>query len=279
MNYINKNNNLTYSIAYTSEVMQEKNENFTTEVIVLTNFISGGKEQIELVRNTKEWYEYKVIEVAQKIALSQKNNKKNKHFNITDLESYLVEEGYKVLIKYDYNQHKYFEAYLRRCLAKKVFTFFTETEIEKNSDLFTTLIPGFSNDEDNEMNNVDIPVDIWEELHKEMEIEELLENLDDEERFVALKLLEGFNPHEISKELNTYYEKTRRIHARVKTKLSPVNARKRKTTTTHTKLQSTTSPEALAQRNAYLEMRNRLEANNKDLHATLIRWANNKKEA
>lgn len=275
MNYINnKNNNLTYSIAYTQEVMQEKNKNFTEEIIVLHNFTTGEKEQIKLIKNSKEWYEYKVVEVAQKVALSQKNNKKNKHFHITDLESYLVEEGYKVLIKFDYNQHKYFEAYLRRCFAKKVFTFFTETEIEKNSDFFTTLMP--VNDDEEERNNIDIPVDIWEELHNEMEVEDLLNGLDEEERFLAVRLLEGFKATEVARELNTYKEKTRRTHLKVKEKLSHLQ-RPRKTTTTRTKLQSTTSPEAYKQREEYLAMRNRLDANNKDLHATLIRWAKEKK--
>ena len=272
----NKNNNLTYSIAYSQEVMQEKNKNYTEEIIVLQNFTTGDKEQIKLIRNSKEWYEYKVVEVAQKVALAQKNNKKNKHFHITDLESYLVEEGFKVLVKFDYNQHKYFEAYLRRCFAKKVFTFFTETEIDKNSDFFTTLMP-VGNEENEERNNIDIPVDIWEELHNEMELEDLLNELDEDERFLAVRLLEGFKATDVARELNTYKEKTRRTHLKVKEKFSHLQ-RPRKTSTTRTVLMSTTSVQAKQQRDDYLAMRKQLDDNNKDLHATILAWAKDRKK-
>ena len=275
----NKNTNIfnnTYSIAYTEEVMQQKIKNFTLDEVVITDFMTGEKTIIEVTRNSKEWYEYKVIEVAQKIAFSQSRNPKNKHFEVTDLESYLVEEGFKVLVKFDYNQHKYFEAYLRSCLNKKVCTFFNETEVVKKTDIFTVLEATFTNDDDEEIRCLDIEFDEWSEVDFNLELEDILKDLDFEERFLVVKLLEGYKSAEVARELNTYKEKVRRMLKKVQDKLSYIKEEdKPKASKPRYKsnLKSTTKQSTSDQRNHYNKMRKIWNDNNIDLHKTIIEWS------
>lgn len=197
----------------------KKYEGKTYEVIYLTHGLGGLKETYIVELESEDWHFIKCIEVPQKLA-SKHSFKNHRHFEITDLEDYLTEEAYKILNQFDKTRHKYFETYLRRCLGRKVTSFFRDSIVEKMTDLETTLQPASS--EEGEASTLDVfsPIeDTWEDFHTELEIEELINSLDAEEQLIVRKLIDGYKSSEISRELNTYRLKVRRDIERIKKKL------------------------------------------------------------
>ena len=121
------------------------------EYITIQGGLTEDKEVHVVEIGSSDWYNLKCIEVPQKIAIRQLTKGTNRHFEKTDLESYLTEEAFKILIKYERNKNPYFEAHLRKCLGRKVATFFTDTEVEKITDLETTFMSKNTDEEDSDI--------------------------------------------------------------------------------------------------------------------------------
>lgn len=242
------------------------------EVIVLTNGLGGNKEKHVVEIESKDWYNYKCIEIPQRIAVRQKVKGTNRHFEATDLESFLTFEAYNILLKYDKDKHLYFEAWLRKTLALKTISFFRDTEIDKITDY---AIQGGSDGEDD--SEVDVlstlaDVDVWAEVESDQELESVLSDLDEDERYVAEGLLKGFNSSEIARELGTYREKTRRLVRNI-VKKANLKQREDRYTTRNLHLKSCTGKATKERVKNYEKYIKRLNENNKDLHQTVIDWA------
>lgn len=244
----------------------------TYEVVVLNNGLGGDKIKHVVEVNSDAWYHLKCIEVPQKIAVRQKIKGTNKHFEPTDLESYLTEEAYAIYLKYDREKYLYFEAWLRKTLALKTVSFFRDNMIDKLTDY---AVSNSSDGEDEgEVDNLSAiaDIDVWAEVESDLEIEYILSDLDEEESYVAKRLLEGFNSSEIARELKTYKEKTRRIVRKICDKHN-LKAKKDRVTNPNSHLKATTPREVIERVKRYERYVRDLNQNNKDLHQTIIDWA------
>lgn len=243
------------------------------EYITLQGGLTDEKEVYVVEIHSDEWYNLKCVEVPQKIAVRQLTKGTNRHFEKTDLESYLTEEAYKILMKYDREKNPYFEAHLRKCLGRKVATFFTDSEIEKITDLEASLMSKNAEEEEVNVDIFDEPVDIWAELHSEWEVEEVISDLEPEEQYIARKLLEGYNSSEIAKELGVYRLKVRRAISKIvdKAKLE----KKKDRITRHTYLEATVGkPKNKKHYNALVDAGN---LGNKIIGLTAKIWAKESK--
>lgn len=241
------------------------------EHIVLTNGMCEEKEEYIVKVNSGDWYALKCVEVPQKIARKHFAKGTNRHFELTDLESFLTEEAYKIYIKYDTSKHSYFETYLRRCLGKKVSSFFRDSKVDKLTDLETSIMSKNEGESEGNIQIFDEPVDIWAELHGQLEVEYILSQLEPEEQFIAKRLLDGRNSSEIAVELNTYRLKVRRALQKIieKAKLEKPKTYKGKR---NLHVKSTSNPNTIASARAYKKYREKLDLNNKILFLTAKVW-------
>ena len=245
------------------------------EYITIQGGLTEDKEVHVVEIGSSDWYNLKCIEVPQKIAIRQLTKGTNRHFERTDLESYLTEEAFKILNKYERNKNPYFEAHLRKCLGRKVATFFTDTEVEKITDLETTFMSKNTDEEDTTVEVFDEPVDIWAELHSQWEVEDIIADLEPEEQFIATKLLDGYNSSEIAKELGVYRLKVRRAIQKIVDKAKLEKRKER--TTKRTYLEATVSkPKNLKHYNKLVEVG---KLNNKILGLTAKIWTKENKLA
>ena len=242
------------------------------EVIVLKNGLGESKEKHIVEVESDEWYHLKCIEIPQRIAVRQKVKGTNRHFEATDLESFLTFEAYNIWLKYDKEKHLYFEAWLRKTLALKTISFFRDTEIDKITDY--AIQSGNDGEDDSEVDVLSsiADEDIWAEVESDQELEAILSDLDDDERYVAVGLLKGFNSSEIARELGTYREKTRRLVRNIVKKANLKQKEDRYTTRNH-HLKSCTNEVTKDRVKNYEKYIKRLNENNKDLHQTVIDWA------
>lgn len=243
------------------------------EYITLQGGLVDDKEVHIVEIGSDAWYNLKCVEVPQKIAVRQVTKGTNRHFEKTDLESYLTEEAYKILIKYDRDKNPYFEAHLRKCLGRKVATFFTDTEVEKITDLEASFMSKNTDEEESTIEIFDEPIDIWAELHSQWEVEEIIADLEPEEQFIARKLLDGYNSSEVARELGVYRLKVRRAIKKIvdKAKLE----KKKERTTKRTYLEATVhKPKNLKHYNKFVE---KGKLSNKILGLTAKIWAKESK--
>lgn len=243
----------------------------TFEVIVLTNGLMEEKEEHLVEVNSNDWYAVKCLEVPQKVARKHLTKGTNRHFELTDLESFLTEEAYKIYVKYDTSKHAYFETYLRKCLGRKAVSFFRDTKVDKLTDLETSLMSKNTDEDDGVMEVFDEPVDIWAELHSQWEVEDIIKDLEEEEQFIARKLLDGYNSSEIAKELGVYRLKVRRAINRIvdKAKLEKKADRKTKV---NLHIASTTKASTLGSVKNYNKLRDKLALGDKILYMTARIW-------
>lgn len=230
-----------------------------------------GESQIYVVNIGSDfWFDIKCVELPQKIAKKHKA-KGGKHFEEADLVSFLTEQAYKKLTKFDRTKSDYFESFMRRWLGKNVVDFFRETQIDKLTDLETSILA--KNDDEEEGNAVifDEPVDIWAELHSDIELEEIIEGLEPEEQIIARRLLEGFNASEIARELNTYKMKVSR-HIKSIVAKAGLEKKKDRVTKRVSNLQSTTKGDTLQSVKQYNAMLERRNLENKILGGTVKLW-------
>lgn len=206
------------------------------EYITLKDTV-GGETEIHIVEiGTDDWYALKCVEIPQKIAKKHKS-KGGKHFEETDLISYLTELSYRKLCRFDKEKVDYFESFMRRWLSKNVVDFFRDTKIDKITDLETTLASKTTDEEEGSVVVFDEPIDVWAELHSEMELESIIAELEPEEQLIVRRLLDGYGYAEIAREIGTYRMKVcRQVKAIVaKAKLEKPKERYTK----HTNLLST----------------------------------------
>lgn len=173
------------------------------EYITLKDTV-GGETEIHIVEiGSDDWYALKCVEIPQKIVRKHKA-KGGKHFEETDLISYLTELSYRKLCRFDKVKVDYFESFMRRWLSKNVVDFFRDTKIDKITDLETTLTSKNTDEEGGSINVFDEPIDIWAELHSEIELEEIISELEPEEQYIVRRLLQGYGYAEIAREIKTY---------------------------------------------------------------------------
>ena len=265
-------NNLVVDLGITGygNVLKEINGK-TYELIVLTNGLMEYKEEYLLEVNSKDWYAVKCLEVPQKVARKHMSKGVNRHFELTDLESFLIEEAYKIYVKYDTDKHAYFETYLRKCLGRKAVSFFRDTKVDKLTDLETSLMSKNTDEEESSVVIFDEPIDIWAELHSQWEVEEILADLEEEERFIAKKLLDGYNSSEIANELGVYRLKVRRAISRIADKAKLEKKAERKTKS-NLHIASTTKASTLGSVKSYNKLREKLSLGDKILYMTAKIW-------
>jgi RNA polymerase sigma factor (sigma-70 family) len=173
------------------------------EYITLKDTVCGETEIHVVEVGSDDWYYIKCVEIPQKIAKKHKS-KGGKHFEETDLISYLTELCYRKLAKFDKEKVEYFESFMRRWLSKNVVDFFRDTKIDKITDLETTLSAKNTDEDEGSVVVFDEPIDVWAELHSEIELENIIAGLEPEEQLIVRRLLDGYNASEIAREINTY---------------------------------------------------------------------------
>lgn len=272
MEILNATNNAVVSLGVTGYGNQLKEINGVTyEVIVLTNGMLEEKEEHIVAINSDDWFALKCVEIPQKVARKHLTKGTNRHFELTDLESFLTEEAYKIYVKYDKSKHAFFETYLRKCLGKKVVSFFRDTKIDKLTDLEASIMSKNTDEEEGTVEIFDEPLDIWAELHSQWEVEEIIADLEPEEQFIARKLLDGYNSSEIAKELGVYRLKVRRAINKIVDK-AKLEKKKERKTKVNTHIKSTTKGSTLASVKAYNKFRDRLAIEDKVLYCTAKIW-------
>lgn len=243
----------------------------TYEVIVLTNGLEEYKEEHVVAVNGDDWYAVKCLEVPQKVARKHLSKGTNRHFELTDLESFLTEEAFKVYVKYDKTKHAYFETYLRKCLGRKAISFFRDTKVDKLTDLESSIMSKNAEEEDSNIEIFDEPIDVWAELHSQWEVEDIIAELEPEEQFIARKLLDGYNSSEIAKELGVYRLKVRRAVNKIVDK-AKLEKKKERKTKVNTHLASTTKASTLASVKEYNKLKEKLAVEDKILYTTARVW-------
>lgn len=247
------------------------------EYITLKDTVCGETDNYVVEIGSNDWYALKCVEIPQKIAKKQKS-KGGKHFEESDLISFLTEEAYKKIAKFDKEKVEYFESFMRRWLGKNVVDFFRDTKIDKITDLEVTFMAKNTDEEESNIEVFDEPIDIWAELHSEMELEEIISSLEAEEQIIARRLLDGYNASEIARELGTYKMKVSR-HIQAIVKKAGLEKRQGRTTSPNTHIKSTVSHETTANVKRYNRLMDRLALENKILHHTVKAWAMDNKLA
>lgn len=187
-----------------------------------------GETEIHIVEvGSDDWYSIKCVEIPQKIAKKHKA-KGGKHFEESDLISYLTELAYRKLSKFDKEKVEYFESFMRRWLSKNVVDFFRDTKIDQITDLETTIMSKSTDEDEGNVVVFDEPIDVWAELHSDFELEDIIAGLEPEEQLIVRRLLDGYNASEIAREIGTYKMKvSRQIKAIVaKAKIKKPEVRK-----------------------------------------------------
>ena len=92
MEILKANNDKVVALGTTGYGNQLREINgITYEVIVLTNGLEEEKEEHVVAINSDDWYAVKCLEVPQKVARKHLSKGTNRHFELTDLESFLTE--------------------------------------------------------------------------------------------------------------------------------------------------------------------------------------------
>lgn len=240
------------------------------EFITLKDTVSGEKENYVVEVGSDFWFEIKCVEIPQKIARKHKA-KGGRHFDEADLISYLTEVAYKKLVKFDREKVDYYESFMRRWLGKNVVDFFRESKIDKITDLEVTFMSKNADEEEGVIDIFDEPIDIWAELHSELELEEIIEGLDPEEQIIVRRLLDGFNASEIARELGTYKMKVSR-HIKSIVQKAQLEKKQDRTTKRVSNLASTTTRETHQSVKAYNKLMDKLALENRILGGTINLW-------
>lgn len=249
---------------------EELSDGTVIEYITLTDSTTGDKENYAVNIGSDFWYEVKCVEIPQKIAKKHKA-KGGRHFEENDLVSFLTETAYKKLVKFDRTKVDFFESFMRRWLGKNVVDFFRESMIDKSTDLETSLVSKNEGEDGNSMEVFDEPVDVWEGLHSELTLEEMISELSSEEQLIINRLLEGYNSAEISRELGTYKMKVSRIIKATAEKLNLEKPVERKTKRV-SNLVSTTAVETTERMKRNERLKDQLALENRILGGTITLW-------
>lgn len=249
------------------EILQDGTQ---LEYITLKDTVTGDKENYVVNVGSDFWFEIKCVEIPQKIAKKHKS-KGGRHFEEADLISYLTEVAYKKLVKFDRSKVDYFESFMRRWLGKNVVDFFRDTKIDKITDLEASLVSKNTDEEEGNVVIFDEPIDIWAELHSELELEEIIAGLEEEEQLIVRRLLDGYNASEIARELGTYKMKVSR-HIKSIVEKAKLEKKQERTTKRVSNLVSTTKGETLQSVKDYNKLMDRLNLGNRILGGTIQLW-------
>lgn len=270
--------------------------------VVTTNSFTAEKTVHEVVKHTQEWREILCISIPQQMTASAGRKGTNRHFEPSDLESYLTEEAYKVLQGYDEKKNPLFDAHLRGCLARKIYTFFTDKEVDQATDYYA------QKDTNNENGDAVVfepnnKIDIWEETDAVLNFQNLLETLSNVERLIIQYTLKGLSVAEISVKMNVSRMTTHRqlkklqeipylkeailelaeakgqnnsaefeIVSTEEKYYSDKRVNKRKRLKVNESVRSTTSQETFQTVKEYRSLVKELNDNNRDLFDTVVAW-------
>ena len=169
--------------------------------IVLTDYTTGKVRAVPTVKGSEEWKQLLCVAVPQQLAARAERRRSHRHFDRTDMESFLTSKAYDILLSYDEEKNPNFEAHLRRCLALKVFTFFDDNGIERSTDYYAQR-DTTSDNGDAVIFEPDSNVNEWEQLDSTIAFSDLLNSLSFTEKKLIELTMKGFSGAEIAEELN-----------------------------------------------------------------------------
>lgn len=285
---------------------------FTAELvdIILTDYTTGKVRSVTTEKGSDEWKQLLCVAVPQQLAARAERKRSHRHFDRTDMESFLTSKAYDVLMSYDESKNPNFEAHLRRCLSLKVFTFFDDNGIERSTDYYAQK-DMTSDNGDAVIFEPDCPVNEWETVDSSIAFSDLLNSLSTIERQLMEYTMQGFSGAEIAEKMNvsrmTVHRQLKKLALipELKTLLGDLieskyqgqdapfelvsteeeyysekrvaqrkKASKRKV---NEEVRSTTTPETFERVRAYKQAIRQLNDNNIDLYYTAVKWTADRK--
>ena len=260
-----------------------------------------NKKVIEVVEGSQEWKEVLCISTPQSVARRYKYAGVNKHFEVTDLESYLTEEAYKVLLKYEPEKNPRFDIHLFRCLCLKALSFLNDREVDKSTDYYSQR-DGANSDSDDVSIFEPTASNVWEVKEAELNLDRILHTYPEKVQLIVKKYIEGYtSSYSIESATGIHYKTVSRTLKKLKedavlcealndlieaqgsqnlalfelvsteeSYYSEERSAKRKKSVF--KGQSTTKPETFARVKAYKKMVKESHEANKELHRTFLEW-------
>lgn len=184
-----------------------------------TQTIKVNGTTYNLEKGTDEWKAITALNVAQRTAMNwYKRRVRGQFYERTDLESVLVYEATKLLVKYDEKRCPNFEAFIQQSLNTKALTFLKQKKIDMYTATFAMMGTEVNEGEELPFEAIiDSGIDLEEDVQARIRLGEVKSLLSERDCQVLSLLNNGYtNSSELGRMLNTSHTSIKRAKDRIK---------------------------------------------------------------